>query len=233
METYRAPSPISRADQVDERIDAAVLAGQAVYTKINLAFYDFVVLRVFMPFVWKCPTAALLNLYASNVSPNHLDCGVGTAFLLDRTLTSSSSRIVLVDLNPNSLSKAARRLRRYRPAVYRRNVLAPLAIDEAPFDSIGMNALLHCLPGDIHAKSVVFDHAAAYLKPGGCVFGATLLAGGVPHGAAAKRMMAFFNRRRIFSNLNDTLDGLTRELEARFDQVEIDVMGCVALFRAR
>jgi hypothetical protein len=42
-----------------------------------------------------------------------------------------------------------------------------------------------------------------------------------------------FNRWRIFSNTNDTLDGLKRELEARFDDVEIDVMGCVALFRAR
>lgn len=34
-------------------------AGQAVYTKSNLAVYDFVVLGVSNRFIWKCPTARL------------------------------------------------------------------------------------------------------------------------------------------------------------------------------
>jgi SAM-dependent methyltransferase len=211
----------------------AVMAGQAAYSKTTLAVYDFIVLRVFVPFVWRCPTTALLDLYQRNLSSNHMDCGVGTGFFLDRCLTTGKARIVLVDLNPNSLSKAARRLRRYGPRAYARNVLAPLAIEEAKFDSIGMNLLLHCLPGAIHEKATAFDQVSAYLKPGGRVFGSTILRDALELGFAARTLMASFNRKRIFSNTNDTLEGLRQELGKRFEDVSIEVEGAMALFRAR
>ena len=55
-------------------------------------------------------------------------------------------RLALLDLNPTCLKVAARRLARYRPETYRGDVLRPLSIDGPGFNSVGISALLHCLP---------------------------------------------------------------------------------------
>ena len=217
---------------MNPHISDDVIAGQAVYTRTVLGVYDLAVIGVFLPLVWKCPAAAILDLYDNSVSANHLDCGVGTGFFLDRCVMPPKPRVVLVDLNPNALAKAARRLRRYEPRTYLRNVLEPLSINEARFDSIGLNFLLHCLPGTMRDKAVAFDRLATYLNPGGCVFGSTILHEGLPIGAAARWLMARFNARRIFCNESDHLDGLRSALELRFRKFDVETNGCVARFRA-
>jgi len=73
----------------------------------------------------------------------------------------------LLDLSQSSLAVAARRLKRYEPEVYQVNVLEPIAIEGTKFDSIGLAALLHCLPGTIKTKGVSFDHLKALMNPGG------------------------------------------------------------------
>ncbi len=112
-----------------------VMAGQAVYSKAMLATYDLFVLGLSNRFMWKCPTPRLLAHYNAHVSSSHLDLGVGTGFFLDRCAFPNNPRIVLVDLNPNCLEATARRISRYQPKTYRRNVLEPLELDEERFDS--------------------------------------------------------------------------------------------------
>ncbi len=85
-----------------------------------------------------------------------------------------------MDLNADSLAFAARRIARHRPETYRVDVLGAPVTGIAPFDSIGMTYLLHCLPGDIAAKARAFDAVRPCLAGDGVVFGATILAGGVP-----------------------------------------------------
>lgn len=211
-----------------------VAAGQAVYTKRLLNAYDFLVLGVSNRFIWRCPTPKLLEHYNRHVSGNHLDVGVGTGYFLDRCkFPSPSPRVALMDLNPNSLEFAARRIARYAPETYVRNVLEPIADPPAAFDSIGVNYLLHCLPGDIAAKAAAFDHLLPLLNPGGVIFGSTLLQGGVKRTWAAKRLMKFYNKKGVFTNTADDLDGLDRELRRRFREVQIDTVGCAVIFSAR
>ncbi len=209
------------------------LAGQGIYTKTVLALYDLFVLGLSNRFVWRCPTRRLLELYNTYISANHLDCGVGTGYFLDHCGLPANARIVLFDLNRNSLNHAARRIQRFRPKAHLGNVLKRFDLDERPFDSIGMNYLLHCLPGDLRSKAVVFDHAAEYLSPGGVVFGSTLLQRGVQRGIAARSLMKFYNRSGIFCNARDDLAELKRALTARFSRTGVEVAGCAALFWAR
>ena len=70
------------------------------------------------------------------------------------------------------------------------------------------------------------------LNPGAVVFGSTLLQGGVARGFAAQRLMAFYNSKGIFSNTQDDLETLTRQLEKRFSAVSVETVGCAALFSA-
>lgn len=211
-----------------------VAAGQAVYTPRTLALYDLAVLGVSNRFIWKCPTARLEEHYQRHVTANHLDVGVGTGYFLDRCrFPGSNPRVALMDLNPDTLSFAARRITRYQPELYRRNVLAPIPFDGECFDSIGLNYLLHCLPGTLAAKAVVFDHLRPLLKPGAVLFGSTLLQGGVQRSAVAKGLMALYNRKGIFTNQADDLASLKDALTQRFREVSVEVVGCAALFAAR
>ncbi|GFS15368.1 methyltransferase type 12 [Elysia marginata] len=208
-------------------------AGQAVYTRRMLLIYDIRVLMLSNRFIWKCPSSRLLAHYNMHVSANHLDVGVGSGYFLDRCrFPAVSPRLALMDMNPNSLAFTAKRIGRYSPEVYQQNILERISCDIVPFDSIALNYLLHCLPGTLAEKGVVFDYLQPVMKPGATVFGSTILNDkGVPGWSAAK-LMGHYNRHGIFSNLADTLDGLQRALESRFQCVDIKTQGCVALFSA-
>ena len=209
-------------------------AGQAIYNPRTLQIYDLVVLRLSNPLIWRCPTARILDLYDRHVGLAHCDVGVGTGWYLDRCrFPTPRPRVGLMDLIADSLAFAARRIERYRPETYRIDVLGTLAAGIAPFDSIGMTYLLHCLPGDIAEKAKAFDTVRPCLRDDGVVFGATILAGGVPTTAAARALMRVYNRKGVFSNAADTLPELRAALDRRFWSVEITVVGCVALFVAR
>jgi SAM-dependent methyltransferase len=209
-------------------------AGQAVYTPKMLAIYDVLVLGLSNRWIWKCPTPRLLAHYDRHVSNNHLDVGVGTGYFLDRCrFPTEAPRIALMDMNRDALQYAARRIARYEPETYVRNVLEPIDFDGAKFDSLGVNYLLHCLPGDMATKARAFDFLSPLMNPGAIVFGSTLLQGGVERSFAAQRLMAFYNSKGIFSNAQDDLETLTRELEKRFDAVSVETVGCAALFSAK
>lgn len=206
-------------------------AGQVVYTKRVLSVYDIIVLGISNRFIWKCPTSLIEAHYNRHLSSNHLDVGVGTGYFLDRCrFPSGNPRIALMDMNSNTLEFAAQRIARYRPETYRQNILEAITTTLAPFDSIGVNYLFHCMPGAIADKAVAFDHLKAVMNRGACMFGSTILQGGVQKGWAAKKLMAFYNKKGIFSNREDNLSGLTNVLNRRFKDVTVEVAGCVALF---
>lgn len=211
-----------------------VAAGQAIYTQRALRAYDFVVLGVSNRFLWKCPTQRLVAHYNKHISANHLDVGVGSGYFLDHCrFPSHTPRVALMDLNQNTLDFTSERVARYQPETYLRSVLEPISIEATNFDSVGVNYLLHCVPGTIESKAVVFDHLKALMNPNAVLFGSTLLQGGVRPNWFAQRLMNVYNRKGIFSNQNDSLEGLRRVLEARFRDVSIEVIGCAALFSGR
>lgn len=209
-------------------------AGQAVYTKPVLAAYDLFVLRFSNRFVWRCPWPRLLAQYDRHVTSNHLDVGVGTGFFLDRCrFPTAQPRLALVDLNEHCLAAARSRLARYRPEIYRANVLEPIRIDVPGFESASLGYLLHCLPGTITTKGAVIRHLKPLLAPGGVIFGATLLHAGVRRNRVARRLMALYNTKGIFSNTHDDLEGLHAMLSEHLTAVSVEVTGCAALFSGR
>lgn len=211
-----------------------VNAGQAVYSKSVLAMYDLIVLGISNRWIWKCPTSYIKAHYNKHLSANHLDVGVGTGYFLDRCqFPTQQPRVALMDLNPNTLDYASRRIARYQPEIFRQNILEPITQPITPFDSIGLNYLLHCVPGNITEKAVAFDHLVPLMNPGAVLFGSTILHRGVPRNWLAQRLMRTYNQKGIFSNQADDLDGLTHALNQRFQHVEVHVRGCVALFSGR
>jgi hypothetical protein len=138
-----------------------------------------------------------------------------------------------MDLNANCLEAAGRRVARFAPESHLVNVLEPIHVDTPKFDSVGLNYLLHCLPGTIESKAVVFEHLEPLVHPGGTVFGATLLHGGVERNWLARKVMDRNNDHGIFSNADDDLEGLRRVLSQHLTDSSVEIVGCVALFSGR
>jgi 2-polyprenyl-3-methyl-5-hydroxy-6-metoxy-1,4-benzoquinol methylase len=184
-----------------EQVDA----GQSIYNQRTLAVYDFIVLGVSNHLIWQCPTQRLVAHYNKCVSANHLDVGIGIGYFLDHCqFPSPTPRIALMDLNSNTLDFAARRIARYHPEIYRRNVLDPIALDGGKFDSISINYLLHCIPGSIESKAIAFDQLQAVMNPNAVLFGSTLLQGGVSRNWLAQRLMDTYNKKGS-SRINKTI----------------------------
>src|SRR5579871_3138355 len=91
--------------------EEAAYRGHTAYTRGFLLAYDALVYGVNSPLAWHCPLRTLVTCYDDNVSARHLDVGVATGILLDRcTFPTARPALTLMDLNPNSLALAARRL---------------------------------------------------------------------------------------------------------------------------
>ncbi|MGH3351239.1 MAG: class I SAM-dependent methyltransferase [Nocardioides sp.] len=206
-------------------------AGQAVYTERVLKSYDAVVLRMSSSFIWRCPADHILRHYDRHVGGTHLDIGPGTGYFLDRCrFPVHEPGITLLDPNLTVLQHAAARIARYRPDTRQGDALAPIELQDRSYASVGMSYLLHCLPGDIAAKTVALDHVLPLLAPGGVVFGTTILGDPELHTGVGQRLMALYNRKGIFSNDDDTRADLDLALAKRFPRYELEVVGAVALF---
>lgn len=205
--------------------------GQAIYTKKILPFYDLFVIKFSNSLIWHCPQKILINFFKKNISNNHLDIGVGTGYFLRKlNLKPDEQRIGLLDLNRNCLDYTKKRLAQFQPEVYQHDIFEPFTSIIKRFDSVSLNYVLHCLPGKLPQKTIVFDHIKEILTPGGKLFGATILGKGVNKNWPAEKLMAIYNNKKIFDNLNDDHETLLNELQKRFSDVQIELNGYVALF---
>ena len=210
----------------------AIAKAHAIYTPFMLSIYDLLVHGASNHLAWRCPTRRLLDLYRANLTANHLEAGVGTGHFLDREGGSDLKRLVLLDINRNCLARAERRLARFKPTLCEANLLAPFKLELAPFSSIGLTYVLHCLPGRMSEKLKVVDHLQPLMERRAVLFGATILGRGIDSNWAARTLLDFYNEKGVFNNREDDLRSLTDGLRERFDDVHIEMQGCVALFRA-
>jgi hypothetical protein len=212
--------------------EAAIARAHAVYTPFMLSIYDVLVHGISNHLAWRCPTRRLVGLYRAGLSANHLEAGVGTGFFLDRAGGAQLKRLVLFDINRNCLERAGRRLARFRPSLYEVNLLAPIKLDLAPFASVGLTYVLHCLPGKMSEKLKVVDHLRPLMGKRAVLFGATILGRGIAPNRAARALLDLYNAKGVFNNREDDMASLSDGLRQRFDEVKIEREGCVALFRA-
>ncbi|MET4728035.1 hypothetical protein ABIE09_001842 [Lysobacter enzymogenes] len=207
--------------------------GIKAYTKLGLRLYDPLIVGLLARHVWQCPAETFIAAYRTHLRANHADVGVGTGYCLDQCgFDVPDPRLALIDLQPNCLGFTARRLSRYRPETYLRDVRQPL-LGIPAFDSVALGGLLHCLPGDMREKAAVFDALRPICNPGATIFGFTLVNDAVA--ATQRRRLAWraLNDLRVVNCRDDTADGLRRELAMRFRDCTVEMTGCFAFFSAR
>lgn len=216
-----------------EFTEKQVNAGIALYTRLFLSVYDLLALRYFCRLIWKCPSSQLLALYNRYVTANHLDIGVGTGYFLDKcSFPSGEPRLAIMDLNQNSLDVAGKRLGRYNPEIYKRNVLESFDIGTPPFASVGILNLLHCLPGNMKEKGIIFDNIKEVLIPGGIVFGSTILYKGARANPVGDLALRWNNRTGFMTNLDDDIEDVKATLSRYFPESRVWRTGYMVFFWA-
>lgn len=214
--------------------DQAVRDGADPYHARALRFYDLAVHRGSSPLFWRCGTDNLTELYNRSLGARHLELGVGTGYLLEHSrFPVSNPKVTLVDLNEATLDYTAQRLRFFETTKVVANALEPLPVPDGGHDSAALTLLMHCIPGNLLEKGVAIKHAAATVRPGGVVFGSTVLSSGVPVSGAGRWLMKNLNGKGIFHNQEDRLEDLRTVLEQNFADFELYNRGCVGMFRAR
>lgn len=220
-----------------DEVTQAEKDGAAFYNRAALAMYDTVVLRWSNSLVWRCPTERLLAHYDRHLSGRHLDIGPGTGwYLQNATYPTPEPEITLMDLNPSTIELTSRRLaeRGIDVRAHTGSILAPIDIEHSPFDSVAANFVMHCVPGAWQDKGVAFSHIADITADEGVFFGSTILGRGVTHNLVGKALSTIYNdATHIFSNRQDDRSGLEAALKAAFENVEVQVIGTVAVFAAR
>jgi SAM-dependent methyltransferase len=201
------------------------------YSRLGLAAYDACVVHLFAPRFWGCTPARLVEHYREHMTSSHADVGVGTGYFLQHC-RRPLERLALIDLQPNCLRHTARRLARFNPTCHLRDVTRPVEIAEAPFDSIALGGILHCLAGSLDAKAGVFDNLASLARPGTRIFGYTMVRDGVHRHAHSRWLHGLLNRLRVIDNDRDYAADLGAELAARFDDCRVELAGSMALFSA-
>ncbi|MCJ8326530.1 MAG: class I SAM-dependent methyltransferase [Campylobacterales bacterium] len=167
------------------------------------------------------------------MSTNHLDVGVGTGYFLNKCLKENTKRVCLFDLNENSLNQAKNSIKRFNVKTYKVNVLEEINVKCEKFDSISINYLLHCLPGSLSQKTICFSYLDKYLNDNAIIFGSTILAKNTKKNYFAKKLMAIYNKKGIFSNSEDSVEDLESSLHKYFTNVKIEIKGTVAIFSAK
>jgi hypothetical protein len=211
--------------------DDPAYKGQRDFTPLTLRFYDPFVLSFSARWVWHCPVDRLLENYRWHIHEDHLDVGPGTGYFIARAGLPQGSKVTILDPNVEVLRHSAMQLNGLDVTAVEADVLKPLPV-RGPFGSIGLNLVMHCLPGPMPRKSAAIRNLAGVLDPEGMFFGSTVLGDEADHSWAARRMLAVYNGRGSFDNRTDTAEGVLNVLQASFEHVEFDVVGSIALWFA-
>jgi SAM-dependent methyltransferase len=207
-------------------------AGAAVYSPFTLTFYDIWVLGLSNSFAWYCPTKTVqLPFFQVFMGQRHLDIGPGTGYYLANADIPEKTQMTLMDLNAHSLSYAKQRLGRAETQVVQADVTQPLPLT-GTYDSISTFFLIHCLPGPLERKMVLFTNLKPHLAENGTIYGTTILGKGVKHNWFGTILMNIYNRRGIFSNWDDGEVEIREALCKEYGKVETSVIGRVLMFSA-
>lgn len=207
--------------------------GRAVYSKKLLPSYDWIVTYFSNSFIWRCHRRHIQALFDQCIDQKHLDVGVGTGYYLQNTKAPLLADLTLMDANPLCLQGAAQALEPLSPKTIHADIYAPPEQLRDTFDSVSINYLLHCIPGNHNDKRQAIKNVASLLKKEGTLFGSTIIADPSLQSFWSEKLMGFYNRKGIFSNLDDTEKAMITMLTSALSAVQTKRIGTVLLFEGK
>lgn len=226
------------SEEHSEPVQSSLGGGYAIYRKSVLRHYDWIVHGFSNPLVWRVPTRKIHQMYRQNLSNWHLEVGVGTGkFLLRHWPQQSGARLVIADASRDCLEWTSERLKRRRISLDSRVQIdfeseqSSEVILGSKFLSIGLNYVLHCLPGTA-TRQRALKFIRSHLAPDGVLFGSTLMGAPVSHYTPARWLEKKYQKTGIFSNRSDSIDSISDLLAGHFHEVACRPCGRAIFFHA-
>jgi len=203
-----------------------------IYSKNLLSVYDLYVFKCVSPIFFRCPSEKIIDFYLNNVSENHLEVGAGTGFLLKKCKNAGKIKMLsLLDLSENCLEATQKSIKPIEAKIYKANILEDLPLETEKFKSIGLNFVLHCVPGDFKTKGMALLNLGNHLTEDGAIFGSTAIYDSKQN-VMAKLVMDTYNKTGIFNNKDDKKNELEEVLRDGFGKVSVTQIGNVLFFKA-
>lgn len=220
--------------------DPSSLRASRIYKGLLLKIYDGFVVYYSNHWMWDYPRLRQLDFYNRYATAHHAEVGLATTWYLENFRKRYNSYdFTLIDLSADALSYAQDRLEHgpIRSVIKSLSTIHTDILENIPtdkkFNSVGLNFVIHCLPGTIESKTRAIANIADILTDDGVLFGTTLLGQPAQSHINAKVVNKLYNRLGVFSNTTDTHEGLKNILEQHFHEVSIDEHWSGAGFVAR
>ena len=197
----------------------------------NIQKYDRLVNEINCEKVWKCSKKHIINNYNKNINCNHLEIGPGTGyFLKKKNLNVNLNKLTLVDVNSKILNYSKNNLKsEYSDInILSHNLFSYEIPSKVKFNSVGINYVLHCIPGNLQTKldKLIFNLGNNKYN----LFGASVICDPLHMNPIAEYELIFLNALGIFNNNNDTYEELNEYLNNRNLNFSLKKQGYVAIF---
>ena len=197
----------------------------------NIQKYDKIVNDINCEKVWKCSQKHIIKNYNSNITPQHIEIGPGTGYFLKKeNLDVSLNKLTLIDVNSKILnySKSNLKCDYSNIDVITHDLFTSEIPRDIPFTSVGINYVLHCVPGNLQTK---LDKLISNLGNNTYnLFGASVVCDPLHMNPIAEYELMFLNACGIFNNNNDTYEELNEYLNNRNLKFSLEKQGYVAIF---
>ena len=196
----------------------------------NLHYYDRFVNQFNCKYVWKCSPDKIFNIYNQNCSKYHLEIGPGTGyFLKNSNLNSTIHELTLIDINDQILDYSMKNLKSEYSNInaLNYNLFTDKIPDHIKFDSVGINYVLHCIPGDLQKKIDTLIHNLG--DNNYKLFASTVICDPLHISIIAEYELMLLNSLGIFNNNNDTYQELQEYLENNKFKYNLHKEGYVAI----
>ena len=182
----------------------------------NIHKYDRLVNEINCEKVWKCSPKYIIDNYRSNIDDKHLEIGPGTGYFLKKeNLGMDFNKLTLVDVNSKILDYSKKNLLSDYPCV---DVISYDLFNNkisscVEFNSVGINYVLHCVPGNLQTKLDKLIYNLGDKKYN--IFGASVICDPLHMNPIAEYELMFLNAFGIFHNSGDTYEELNEYLIKR------------------
>lgn len=194
----------------------------------SLKLYDFAVNDINCNYVWRCNKKNIIDNYKKNIGKIHLEIGPGTGYFLKNNYPNE--KLYLMDINNETLDFSKKNLEGSYNNIYKlkHNIFTDkIKIDQ--LDSVGINYVLHCVPGKLENKvdklisNLITSNQTKY-------FGATVVNNNYLQTPLSKFELYFLNQKKIFSNFEDDYRNLIKYFEYNNINYQYKICGNVLIF---